>query len=46
MSLRWYVVQAYSGHEQNVMRSLLDRIERSDLQDQFGDILVPTEDVV
>ena len=46
MSLRWYVVQAYSGHEQNVMRSLLDRIERSDLQDQFGDILVPTEEVV
>ena len=46
MSLRWYVVQAYSGHEQNVMRSLLDRIERSDLQDQFGDVLVPTEEVV
>lgn len=46
MSLKWYVVQAYSGHEQNVMRSLLERIERSDLQDQFGDILVPTEEVV
>lgn len=45
-SLKWYVVQAYSGHEQNVMRSLLDRIERSDLKDQFGEILVPTEEVV
>ena len=45
-SLKWYVIQAYSGHEQNVMRSLLDRIERSDLQDQFGEILVPTEEVV
>ena len=46
MSLRWYVVQAYSGHEQNVMRSLMERIERSDLKDQFGEILVPTEEVV
>ena len=46
MSLKWYVVQAYSGHEQNVMRSLLERIERSDLKAQFGDILVPTEEVV
>ncbi len=46
MSHKWYVVQAYSGHEQNVMRSLTERIERSDLQDQFGEILVPTEEVV
>lgn len=46
MELKWYVVQAYSGHEQNVMRSLKERIERSDLKDQFGDILVPTEEVV
>ena len=46
MELKWYVVQAYSGHEQNVMRSLKERIERSDLQDQFGEILVPTEEVV
>jgi len=44
--LKWYVVQAYSGHEQNVMRSLKERIERSDLKDQFGEILVPTEEVV
>lgn len=46
MDLKWYVVQAYSGHEQNVMRSLKERIEQSDLGDQFGDILVPTEEVV
>jgi transcriptional antiterminator NusG len=39
-------VQAYSGHEQNVMRTLTERIERSELKDQFGDILVPTEEVV
>ena len=46
MEFKWYVVQAYSGHEQNVMRSLKERIERSDLKDQFGEILVPTEEVV
>ncbi len=46
MDLKWYVVQAYSGYEQSVMRSLKDRIERSDLKDQFGEILVPTEEVV
>ncbi len=46
MELKWYVVQAYSGHEQNVMRSLKERIERSNLKEQFGEILVPTEEVV
>ena len=46
MEHKWYVVQAYSGHEQNVMRSLKERIERSGLKEQFGDILVPTEEVV
>ncbi len=46
MALKWYVVQAYSGYEQNVRRALLERIERSDLKEQFGDILVPTEEVV
>ena len=46
MTMRWYVIQAYSGYEQQVMRSLQDRIERSGLQDKFGEILVPTEEVV
>ena len=46
MSMRWYVVQAYSGFEKSVMNSLKARIERSDLQDKFGRILVPTEEVV
>ena len=44
--MRWYVIQAYSGYEQQVMRSLQERIERSGLQDKFGEILVPTEEVV
>ena len=46
MSLRWYVVQAYSGYETQVMRTLKERIDRSGLEDQFGEILVPTEEVV
>jgi transcriptional antiterminator NusG len=46
MTQRWYVVHAYSGFENQVMRSLKDRIERSGLDDMFGEILVPTEEVV
>jgi len=46
MALRWYVVHAYSGFEDQVRRSLKERIERSGLDDKFGDILVPTEEVV
>jgi transcriptional antiterminator NusG len=43
---RWFVVHAYSGFEKQVMRSLQDRIERAGMQEQFGQILVPTEEVV
>lgn len=46
MTMRWYVVHAYSGFENQVVRSLSDRIGRSSLQDKFGEILVPTEEVV
>ena len=46
MSKRWYVVHAYSGFEKQVKRSLEERIELANLQDLFGDILVPTEEVV
>jgi len=46
MTMRWYVVQAYSGFENQVKRSLLDRIKRGGLEDRFGEILVPTEEVV
>jgi transcription termination/antitermination protein NusG len=46
MTLRWYVVHAYSGFENQVKRSLVERVQRSGLQDKFGDILVPTEEVV
>lgn len=46
MAKRWYVVHAYSGFEKTVQRSLKERIQRSGMQDYFGEILVPTEEVV
>ncbi|MEE9395670.1 MAG: transcription termination/antitermination protein NusG [Methylococcales bacterium] len=46
MALRWYVVHAYSNFENQVKRSLEERISREGMQDLFGKILVPTEEVV
>ena len=46
MSRRWYVVHAYSGFEQQVKRLLQERIRRSGLEESFGEVLVPTEEVV
>lgn len=46
MSKRWYVVHAYSGFENQVAKALRDRILRLGLVDKFGDVLVPTEEVV
>jgi len=46
VSKRWYVVHAYSGFEHQVQRNLLSRIERAGMQDKFGQVLVPTEEVV
>ena len=43
---RWYVVHAYSGMEKSVARTLQERINRAGLQSQFGQILVPVEEVV
>ncbi len=46
MSKKWYVVHAYSGFEKSVQRALADRIQRQSMQDKFGQILVPVEEVV
>jgi transcriptional antiterminator NusG len=46
MTKRWYVVHAYSGMEKSVGRALQERIDRAGMQDMFGRILVPTEEVV
>lgn len=46
MSKRWYVVHVYSGMEKSVHKALLERIERANLEHEFGRILVPSEEVV
>lgn len=46
MKMRWYVIQAYSGYEKRVKTQIEERIALAGLQDSFGDILVPTEEVV
>ncbi|WP_295445061.1 transcription termination/antitermination protein NusG [uncultured Thiodictyon sp.] len=46
MSKRWYVIHAYSGFEGQVKRSLEERVRRAGLEDAFGSVLVPTEEVV
>lgn len=44
--MRWYVVHAFSGYEKKVVGSLKEAIELQGMQDKFGEILVPTEEVV
>ena len=46
MSKKWYVVHAYSGFEKSVQRALIDRVARAGMQEKFGQILVPVEEVV
>ncbi|MFZ2169020.1 MAG: transcription termination/antitermination protein NusG [Methylococcaceae bacterium] len=46
MALRWYVVHAYSNFENKVKQALEDRIKREGLEQYFGKILVPTEEIV
>jgi len=43
---RWYVIHAFSGYEARVKKSLEEAIERVGMEDLFGEILVPTEEVV
>jgi transcriptional antiterminator NusG len=43
---RWYVVHAYSGFENYVKQALVERIQLDKVEEKFGDILVPTEEVV
>ena len=46
MTMEWYVIHAYSGYENKVREALLERIERFSMEDNFGEILVPAEEVV
>jgi transcriptional antiterminator NusG len=45
-NMRWYVVQAFSGFEKQVKKSMVDHIGRAGMESYFGRILVPTEEVV
>lgn len=46
MAKRWYVVHAYSGYEKKVMQALKERIALSGKEEYFGEVLVPTEEVL
>lgn len=46
LTLRWYVIHAYSGYENYVCRVLKERIQVNGLEDLFGEVIVPTEEVV
>lgn len=46
LKMQWFVVQAYSGYESHVKKILQERIDLAGLQDKFGEIMVPTEEIV
>ncbi len=46
MAKQWFVVHAYSNYEMRVREALKERIERFGLEEHFGEILIPTEEVV
>jgi len=46
MTMRWYVVQSHSQYERRVKEALEERIKIQGLEKKFGQILVPTEEVV
>jgi len=43
--MKWYVVQTYSGYENKVKSALQERVRQFKMDDQFGEILIPTETV-
>jgi transcriptional antiterminator NusG len=46
MEKNWYIIHTYSGFEKKVAETLKSRIEAAGLIDQFGEIMVPTEDIL
>jgi transcriptional antiterminator NusG len=46
MAMRWYVIHVYSGFEKKVAQSIREQAEQKNLLENFGDILVPTEEVI
>jgi transcriptional antiterminator NusG len=43
---KWYVIHAYSGHEDKVRNNLMKRVDSMDMHDKIFEVLVPTEDVI
>ena len=43
---RWYIIHAYSGHEERVKKNLEQRIETLDIKDKILNVVVPTEDEI
>jgi transcription termination/antitermination protein NusG len=46
MTKNWYIIHSYSGFEKKVAETLRSRAEAAGLQEQFGEVMVPTEDVL
>jgi transcriptional antiterminator NusG len=46
MTMKWYVVHTYSGHENKAKLSLLDRVRQAGMDARFGNVLIPTDTVV
>ena len=46
MAKEWYVIHAYSGYENKVRDALLERINRFEMEEAFGDIIVPAEEII
>jgi transcription termination/antitermination protein NusG len=46
MAKNWYIIHSYSGFERKVAETLKSRAEAAGLADSFGEVLIPTEDVI
>jgi len=46
MTLKWYTVHTYSGHENKARLALQERVRNASLEASFGEILIPTESVI
>ncbi|XBC38227.1 MAG: transcription termination/antitermination protein NusG [Buchnera aphidicola (Floraphis choui)] len=42
----WYVLQAFSGFERRVAQSIREHIKLNNMENLFGDVMVPTEEVI
>ncbi len=46
MAKNWYIIHTYSGFEKKVAETLKSRIDAAGLSGQFGEVMIPTEDVI